>query len=381
LFNHANDEDDVIRQPPAPAYRGPDRRASSLREIVGYRGPDRRGPSPAIKPHPLRFAVFALVAIVIGVLAIRATVIGGRAEVVTFSALRDSSAGLLVLSGTVSLVNWALTGRAARALDGSGLLLVGAGVLMLAGPWAAFVHQDLTTILISPACRLAIGIPAVALLVRSPSVVPIDSSVRPLRILTIAAACSLGLLAVEALVRLAGPLDRSAVWIPGMVLLSVGWVVAGVRRIILAASPRSVTGELMLGWSFIVIGAGGVLLAVAFDAGLRWGVAGVAVQLVGAAGAAGVSVAWLMSVLSRDGNRKLRLAGELADVTTVLADEQTVRHQLVHDARNLVAAIRTATITLERHGDRLDPDVQGQLQAAVGTEFARLQELLETPPI
>jgi hypothetical protein len=63
----------------------------------------------------------------------------------------------------------------------------------------------------------------------------------------------------------------------------------------------------------------------------------------------------------------------------VLADEQSGRHRLLHDARNVVAAIRTANVTLERHGERLDPLVQDQLRAAVGSEFVRLQRLFDQP--
>jgi signal transduction histidine kinase len=139
------------------------------------------------------------------------------------------------------------------------------------------------------------------------------------------------------------------------------------------------SGERVLGWAFLAFGLGDALLALAFDFGLSCGVIGVALQLVATAGAASVAVSWLMSSLSRDGSRRLRLASELADVSDVLAEEQSMRHRLTHDARNVVAAIRTATITLERHGDRLEPVVQERLRDTVGSEFDRLQDLFEQP--
>jgi hypothetical protein len=349
-------------------------------EASAYRGPDRRGPaaSVAAPSHPLRYAVIVAGVLVVCAVAVRATAMGGRPEEATFAALRDSASGLLVLAGTVLLVNWALTGRAARALDGSALLLAGGAVLVLAGPWGAFMHHGETASLISPGCRLAVLGPALVLLLRSPRVVPVDSTVRPLRTVTTAAAGVLTVLAVEALVRLDGPLDQPVLWTVVMAALAAGWLTAGLQRVVAASASRAATGEALLGWSLVALAAGSVLLAVTFRTSLGWGVAGAALQLIGAAGAAAVAVAWLLLLLGRDSDRQLRLASELADIANILEDEQTVRQQLVHDARNVVMAIRTATLTLERHSDRLEPEVQQRLQDAVGSEFARLQSLLDT---
>jgi hypothetical protein len=316
---------------------------------------------------------------VLVVIAVRATILGGRGRVVAFAALRDSGAGLFLLAATVLLVLWALTGRASHALDGSALLLVGGGLLVLGGPWGALLHHDQTVVLISPACRLALGVPALVVLIRSPGVVAVDSAVRPIRTLTVAAAWSLGLLGVEATLRLWGPVDRSVPWTVVMSLLAFGWIAAGARRFATGDPPIAPPGERALGWSLIAFGVGDLFLAISMRTDLSWGVVGVAIQLVGAAGVASVAVSWLLTALSRDGDRRLRLAGELADVTTVLADEQSGRHRMLHDARNVVTAIRTATVTLERHGDRLDPTVQDQLRAAVGSEFDRLQNLFDQP--
>jgi hypothetical protein len=127
-------------------------------------------------------------------------------------------------------------------------------------------------------------------------------------------------------------------------------------------------------------GVGDIMLAIALRDGLAWGVSGVALQLIGAAVVSWNAVRWLLRVVGHDGSRNLHLLGELADVTTVLADEQSFRRQLQHDAINVVAAIRVATVTLERHGERLDPAVQEQLRTTVGSAFDRLQLLLDPLP-
>jgi hypothetical protein len=360
-------------------YRGADRRSPGERRPSDYRGPDRRGTAGAQPPGSgfLRAVAFGGALGVFTVGAVRASMLGGRGLVVTFAALRDTSAGLLVLAGTVLLVLWALTGRAARALDGSALLLAGGGLLVLAGPWGTLLHTNANTALVSPACRVALAVPALVLLIRSPSLCPVDSSVRPIRTLASAATCSLLLLGVEALIRTQVPLDQPLVWIALMAALSIGWVAAGAQRFGLDERPGSLPGERALGWALIAFGLGDVLVAVALDTNLHWAVAGVAIQAIGAAGASAVAVSWLLTLLNHDSDRRLRLVGELSEVRTVLADEQSGRHRLVHDARNVVAAIRTASGTLERHGGRLDPDVQDRLRTAVGSEFERLLQLLD----
>jgi hypothetical protein len=371
----------LTRAPTATTYRGSDRRSAADRGHGAYRGPDRRGMfTLSSTRRGLRSAVFVVSLTVLVAVAVRAVIVGGRGLVVTFAALRDTGAGLLLLTGTVLLVLWALTGRASRALDGSALLLVGGGLLVLGGPWGALIHHDQIAVLVSPACRLALSGPALVMLIRSPGLVWIDSSVRPIRMLTGAVVCVLGLLAVEIVLRLWGPIDGPAVWIVVMSGLGLGWIVAGAMRTRITASAMSLPGGRAFGWSIIAFGVGDLFLAVSLGTDLRWGAIGVAVQLVGAAAAASIAVSWLLTVLSRDGNRKLSLVGELADVTSVLANEQSGRHRLLHDARNVVAAIRTANVTLERHGDRLDPDVQDQLRSAVGSEFVRLQRLFDQAP-
>jgi len=327
----------------------------------------------------LRYAVLACPFLLLTGIAAHATLQGGRSRIVTFAALRDSSAGLLVLAGTVLIVGWALTGRAARALDGCAFLLVGGGVLALAGPWGALLHGDETTVLTSPGARLAIGLPALVLLVRSRRVGPVDSSIHPLHSLASVAACALVVLGVEAVLRLHGQVDDPVLWMTALAVLAAAWIGVGLQRFTTSPGDGSIAGGHVLGGALVAWGVGDSMLAVALGNGVGWAVVGAAFQLVGAAVVAWLAVSWLLRVLSHDGNRNLRLLGDLAEVTTVLADEQSFRRRLQHDASNVVAAIRVASVTLERHAERLDPEVQDQLRKTVGDEFARLQLLLNPP--
>jgi hypothetical protein len=365
---------------PQVAYRGSDRRAMSVDRSGDYRGPNRRGGwSARTQLARFRYALLACPLLLLAAIAADDTLLGGRSRVVTFAALRDGSAGLLVLAGTVLVVGWALTGRAARALDGSALLLVGGGLLMLAGPWAVLLRGDETTVLTSPGARLALGLPALVLLTRSCRVGPVNSAIHPLSTLATVAGCALGVLGVEALLRLHGPIDHSAVWITALAGLAAAWIGAGLQRVTAPVGSGWTAGGRAMGWALIAWGVGDIMLAIAQRDGLAWGVGGAALQLIGAAVVSWNAVRWLLRVVGHDGSRNLHLLGELADVTTVLADEQSFRRQLQHDAINVVAAIRVASVTLERHGERLDPAVQHQLRTTVGAEFDRLQSLLNPP--
>lgn len=361
----------------AGRYRGPDRRAS-MGTGSDYRGPDRRllsvrGPSS----DSVRNLVFGLAAVIVVVVVVHGAVVVGNARLATFTTLRDASAGFLVLAGSLALVGWALTGRVARAFDGAALLSMGGGLLLLAGPWSSLIQENRTLILVSPGIRLALAVPALVLLARSPREAPVDSTVRAQRVLAVAVAGAIGLLAIEALVRLVGGVEHAPVWIALTAAVSAGWLGVGAMRLRVTRAVRQ--GDRALGAALVGYGLGNALIAVTLAGHLRWGIAGASLQLVAAAFAARAAISWLLALLSTDGTVKLRLQGELSDVSVVLEGEILMRRRLQHDARNVVAAVRAATTTLERHGDHIDAETQEQLRRGVGSELGRLQRLLDAP--
>jgi signal transduction histidine kinase len=150
-----------------------------------------------------------------------------------------------------------------------------------------------------------------------------------------------------------------------MAALALGWAIAGARRAI-GAHPRS---ELLLGTAYIVFGAGNVPLGLALTGSMRWAVVGAWLQLIAACVIAWIAVAAMMRLLRQDADRSLAIAGELAD-------ERVGQRRMIHEARNVISAVRVATEVLERNGESLDPVVQAQLRDSIGSEFNRLQQLL-----
>jgi hypothetical protein len=355
-------------------YRGPDRRAASL-TLSDYRGPDRRDPLSRHRPLGARIAVFAIALAFLVAVVAHSVVVDSAGRVVTFTDLRDSSAGLLVVAGTILLVVWALTGRAADALDGSAFLLLGAGMLSLAGPWASWLHSNPMIGLLSPGCRLALCLPALVVLISSPLLSPVVSSIRGLHLLSAVAGASLLLFAVLAAIRVPGPMDDRGVWTVIVAVMAVGWLAGAAQRFAVrdATERRDcwVVGTGLAAW-----GLGDGALAVSLHADLQWAIAGAALQLVAAGLIASFAMKRLMATLGAEVSRRLWLGTELSTVSVHLADSQSERRQLVHDARNVIAAVHGATLTLQRHGEQLSPEVRHQLRQGMGAELSRLQEML-----
>lgn len=352
-------------------YRGADRRSPLGRATVAYGGPDRRRSGHArLRIRHIRQLAWPVIVAVFLYVVLRIDITGGAGAVVAYRTLRAVGASFLMLAGAGLLVDWALSGRAARALDGAGLLLIGGGLVTLIAPSGELLHGGTSYQLISADARLALVLPPVVLLARAPGMVPIDSAVRPLRILGLTAATSLTLLGAVALARWLGPSDILAEGQAELGVLTAAWWVAAARR---TRSERD--GGLAVALFLFGLGELGTALTVGHH--LRWLLPSACVQLLAAVWMLKLSASWLLEALRRDGNRQWRLTGELQARTQALAGEHALRERLLHDGRNMLAAIRTANVTLDRYADRLDDSAQTKLRDTVGSQVDRLTRLLD----
>lgn len=346
-----------------------------------YRGPDRRRSAQA-RPRiggvrQLAWAVLAA-AFVFGIL--RADATGGNAAFTAYRTLRALSAGTLVLAGAELIVTWALCGRASRALDGAGLLLIGGGLLALVAPYGQLFEGAAVNRLIGADARLAISLPGVALLVYASGAGPVDSAIRPFRVLSGITAAAMLLLSAVGISRWLDPHHLTAQGRAELGILAVGWWIAAARRHLIARRYATTwdKGEVGVGVAFALFGLGDAATMLALGQhDLGWAVSAAAIQLVAAVGMLWASTSWLVAELRRDGNRQMRLAGELQARAQALASEQALRERLVHDGRNLLASIRTANVTLGRYADRLDAAAQDKLRDMVRAEVERLGRLLD----
>lgn len=353
-------------------YRGPDRRASlATAGHGGYRGTDRRTRTHSLIPSLGVRGPVASALVLAGLIAFSGT--DSWRALSVFALLRTASGLLLLLAGVGQLLVWRLSGRAAPALSGMGFVICG-GLMLPLRATAFLLHTDPLLQQIAPGTVVVLGTAGAYLCILSTRSRSVVATLRPSRkagalaFVAVVALASLGI--VHAAV---GPLDEAWPWSVGLALVAAGWLaVAGcyLRAVsddpslrALAATAAGLSfGDAILAWS--VFGHP----AVAATA--------MAVHTVAASWALVVSFAMVEQCLGQQGNRTLRLAGELGDTAQVLAQEQAARHQMLHDARSTLAAIRLANGTLTRYQEELDEMLQADLREAVGSELVRLEEML-----
>lgn len=354
-------------------YRGPDRRGVAASATAGgYRGPDRRsssGPASA----PARGRVLALAAVAVAALVALAATTTMR-SLAAFTLLKNTADILLLLAGLAQILVWRLTGRAAPALTGAGFVVMG-GLMMPLQATGLLLHHDPLLQRLSPACVLVLGVTGAYLCLRSTSLRSVVSTLRPMNEAAAMAMASVVALMIMGGIRAGyGVLDGVWPWRLGVVLTAAAWfaAAAGYLRPTARDLPsRYELAAVVAGWGF-----GDVLLAWGLDDQLSTAAAATAVQTVAALGALLVGVAEVERCLGRQGSRALRLAGELGDTVSVLAQEQAARRQLLHDARSTLAAIRLANGTLTRYQQQLDEMLQDELRESVDSELVRLEHML-----
>ena len=137
-------------------------------------------------------------------------------------------------------------------------------------------------------------------------------------------------------------LTMAAAWFSG----SVGFVRIGRQRV--ASMPM---------WSAVsmgLLGLGCLSRAASIVDMTEWLVAGSTLTLLAGVAVLVSATQDLVDAYSREGRRFLAVNGELSDAQQVLDREAAHRAETTHDARGVIAALRAATTTLQRHDSVLD---------------------------
>ena len=374
----------------------PDRRSSPHRHRtpLRYRGPDRRGLIAG--PHPQPGPGFAVVgtAVVLLSLAVLAGVpmdalvarVGLTPGVVPGSTmpllvlhLQAAAFAVALLVGAMCFVRWRLVGDAALAwlalVAGlHGLLHFGLGSLLrlqMELPVRADVGFELLTALHLAAYVVVVGLVVMAL--RSPDV---DSRIR-LGWLVAATAAATGALAALLYALpvtpwlLSAPGTETTLWAATFALLWLGLTVWAVRAGVARPHP-------VLPWFALLFFALGIVeLAVAVPPpGGSEQMAAPLLVLVGLL-AAGIGTARGITDVfsSQRGQLLASVTSERTAVARARAASAT-QAERAHEASNALIAIEAAVRTLQAHQDQLDAHERSELSAAVGTEIARLQQVV-----
>jgi signal transduction histidine kinase len=293
------------------------------------------------------------------------------------AALRTTWSMLFVGAGLFRLVRWRLTGETTTALLGAGMLCFG----LLCGPTAALaplIHTSARDIALSPATRaVAVSVFLVAI-VRSFRAPAVDAHVHPVATIgrwLLVAGIVLTACIAEANLGTAIALP-AATWLVVGLVQAAGWctlAVVALRRGIRLDSASYV----WIGFGLLLLTAAETLHALAFVGPLSLAFFGTCLQVVAAGVALANSAADLGLVFSADGNRMLSLSGALYDAEEMLTEEECLQEERLHDARSVIAALKAASFTLDKYGERLDTSVKNSLRSSLVSELGRLERVID----
>lgn len=342
-----------------------------------YIGDDRRG-SLMHAPLSATYLLTFLVLLAVVWLVVEVSVVAGAhlPESINARGLDSLLSATTAVLGAVlcilAFVRWRLIGDArALWLGVAGLALgpLAAGV----GDLGRAVVQDAPAAL-AP-LQLAGGVTAVGAFAAAAFWAPVDTRLRP-GVVTAAAAAlvaalTLALVATPLAVVVENPATR--------IVLAGAWVAAAVGHTRRRAG-RAGAGALAVAGAALAFGESlYASIPAATDPSMALA-SGALLQLFG--------LTLLLSHSLRDlaiafSTQRARLFATEVSMEAVQAKRQAEQEDLeerAHDAKNALLAIEGATLTLERHRDRLAPEQREQLAQAVTHEISRLQRLVESRP-
>jgi signal transduction histidine kinase len=291
------------------------------------------------------------------------------------SALRTTWSILFICAGIFRLVRWRLTGEVRGACLGVGMACYG---LLSASTQAIapLIQHSPRDVWLSPVTRvLAVAVFQLVLvrLFRSPT---INATVRPSRMILRLMIGSAAVLALFVTGNAFVPFT-----VPGRIWFDVGICQAGIWLGFAAAASfsglrRHDPSTTWVGIGLALMWIAEALHAIAFVNPAASAFYATSLQLVAGAIAVANSATDLSLVFASEGNRLLSLSGALHNAEALLTDEEQERAERLHDARSVIAALKAASITLDRYDARLDTDVKHRLRSSLVSELARLEHVI-----
>jgi len=292
-------------------------------------------------------------------------------------ALRTTWSIMFLAAGVLHLVRWRVTGETRAGIRGAGTVCLGA----LAAPTAAIapmLSSSATTAALTPLSRTIAVVACLSLLARAVHAPAIDTNARPLRALVVTL---LGAWAfIAAMLMLAE--RHQAVdagnrgWFAIELAMTAGWLLCSFAAARRAAADRNVS----LGW----LATATTLMAVAeLCRGLAFVVTpqlqyvSTGIQLIAALVVLLNAVTELTTLLSAESRLVHLLTGTVRDTERQLTEDERADSRRRHDARAVLAALRAASLVLDRYDDTLDHDARAELLGSFTRELQRLEQMIE----
>lgn len=347
-----------------------------------YAGPDRRQHRVWRRDtiRPVELFAFAAALGLVGV-GLATTLIGLRsaATIATaHAALRITWSMLFVCAGLFRLVRWRLTGESASGLAGSALLCFG----LLSAPTAALgplLQGNAPAAGLSPMTRVVAVVACLCLITRALMAEPVDARVRPLRVIWTTLGCAAGVLSLFVVAAQTGhrPELPATAWLAVGCLLATAWLaLAGATTF--RGLQRGSASHVWIGLGLLLLALAELLNALAFLHSPTMTLYATCLELVTGGLALVNSSADLSLVFSADGNRMLSLTGALAETERRLSADEQEKQERLHDARSVIAALKAASVTLDRYDARLDDEVKHRLRSSLVSELGRLEQVIDS---
>lgn len=296
------------------------------------------------------------------------------------AAVHALAAALFCSAGALRYARWRLTGEASVGAAAAALFLVAVLAVPLELASGLLYERPLWQE-VSPVSWTVVTPMAVALVWRRHADDVVDSRLRPLSTVGVLAGAALATFALAAVAQhLTGVLLDP----PVAGVQAASWAASGLWWVVAAVHARRVVrqGGGALLWSPVtmaVLGLGCAHHAVALRDPVPWLLSSALLAATAGGLSAWSALTGLLEVYAYEGVRHVSLTGALARTERLLTDDAQRREEMVHDARTVIAAARTASSTLLTHGDHLGEDDRRRLRGAVTSELALLERLIDRP--
>ena len=292
-------------------------------------------------------------------------------------ALRTIWSLTFLTAGVLHLVRWRVTGETRSGLRGAATIALGA----MAAPTTAIAPMlttSATTAALSPITRTVAVVCCLSLLLRVARAPVIDTRVRPLRALLVTLVAGWSFIAVMVVLahRNEALNERPATWFAVEVGLACAWLLCAVATAARARRENDVS-FIWLSIAAALLSCADVFRGLAFVANPGWQFVGTGLHVV-AAGLVLVNAATDLTVLITAESRLVHtLSGAVRDTEQQLNADERIEATRRHDARAVLAALRTSSLVLDRYDASLDAQSRAELLASFGAELSRLEQMID----
>lgn len=353
-----------------------------MRERPGaYAGPDRRQqmPTPAGRPGR-RLLVLGAVAVLVYGLVVPTVVaeLLGTAQLVPAADIATIvSAVLFAQAGLLLLLRWRIGGDGLSCRVGVSALVYGFFVAPLTQGFGLAGFDTVHHAAGQALGQCVVGILAAVLVLRAAAAPPVDTRLRPVRSIVLAAVvlaavCSVGYAVGHAV---GGSVQPEVASVAAGVA-AVAWLAAGAVLTRRSRTPPA-AGTSFLAGAVGVMGLSSAWWVAAMYVPVPFGLDASALAIVAGTFLAGGAGYALLLTLSHQGASVFRLRSLLRDMRQAEAREE----ERVHDARSALQAVQAAFTALTRYREGLDEEARTNLELSVDAEMERLVGLMASPAL